>query len=97
VTPDASYRFQYDTAKSQIFFAYLPEGEALVTTPHSEDAMQEDEEQHPADAEKDERMNDVAETSYPQDDGDNSVKRTGSGEQGSNVVTGPPSKRVKLK
>jgi hypothetical protein len=101
VTPDASYRFQYDSANSQIFVSYLPEGETLITTPQSEEAMQEDDEQHPAAAEKeDETMQDVAETGYPHDDGDDSnVKRTDSGEQGSNnnVASGPPSKRVKLK
>ena len=99
VTPDASYRFQYDTEKAQIFFSYLPEGETLIINPQSEDAMQEDEEHQPNAADNEATMDDddATETNYHLNDGNSSsLKRTDSGKHES-AVSVPASKRAKLK
>ena len=93
VTPEASYRIQYDTSKAHIFFSYLPEGETLLTVPQEEDPMQEDEE--PAD-EEDATMKD-ADDDNPNGDDSKPVETKGADGAGDNGGSDPPSKRVKLK
>lgn len=92
VTPEASYRIQYETSKAHIFFSYLPEGETLLTVPQEEDSMQEDEE--PVE-EEDEVMKDTDD--IPFGDASKPVQTKAEASSGDNGGSDPPSKRVKLK
>lgn len=87
LTPEASYRIQYDSVKSHIYFSYLPEGETLLTVPQDDDPMQEEEEHV---EEEDEAMKDV--------EGD----QNGNGARIADVATNgdgtaPPPKKARLK
>ena len=94
ITPEASYRIQYDTSKAHIFFSYLPESDTLLTVPQEDDDMQEDDE---AAEDDDAAMKDA------DDDGDDvDVDAAESKEEndadGNNGGADPPSsKRAKLK
>ena len=96
VTPEASYRIQYDTSKAHIFFSYLPEGDALLTVPQEDDSMQEDEEPAEEEEEEDATMKDTNETPNG-DDAKAAATATEGGGAGDNGGADPPSKRAKLK
>lgn len=86
VTPEASYRVQYDSSKAQIYFSYLPESETLLTVPQDDDPMQEEEE-HVED--EDEAMKDV--------DDDHNGDDAGYAERGTNGDgVAPPVKKARL-
>lgn len=95
ITPEASYRIQYDTSKAHIFFSYLPEGEELLTVPQEDDDMQEDDD---AADDEDAAMKDADDAPDDGDDGDADAAETKEGDDAEGKDgTGPPSKRSKLK
>jgi len=90
VTPEASYRIQYDSLKARIFFSYLPEGETLLTVPQEEDAIEEDDEH----VDDNETMQEAEDKHGRGDSKLTAQKRAGDGEK---TGSDPPSKRPKLK
>jgi len=83
VTPDASYRIQYDNSTGHMFFAFLPGGERLFTVPQDEGSMQEDDEE--------DEMKDAEETL-----GTNDNDCDGDGDDYDANKASPPSKKAKL-
>ena len=86
VTPEASYRMQYDTVKGYVYFSYLPEGETLLTVPQDDDPMQ-DEEDHIED--EDETIKDV-------DEDHNGDEERFAGRETNGDGAAPPAKKVRL-
>lgn len=94
ITPDASYRIQYDTTDPHIYFSYLPESETLLTVPKDEDTHEdhgEDEDEAMKDADDDNVGDEDA-----KDEGD-ALDDDGEDDDDGENGSGPPSKRTKLK
>ena len=90
VTPEASYRIQYDSPKARIFFSYLPEGETLLTVPQDDDPIEED----------DEHVDDIETMEEAEDKhgrGDSKLTAEKRAADGGKTVSDPSSKRAKLK